>query len=190
MPYAIELFFDSSTDAKIRGVWEDLAAIGSSFMRDSGARPHVSLAVYDTLDISLARTLLNRFASKVVPVSFTLASLGMFTSPSIVVFLSPKVTKELLHLHSQFFSIFSSAGARCWHHYTPSHWIPHCTIAMDLEVCQLSSLYEVCQKTELPFSGSFAEIGLVEFRPVQHLHSAPFVGSSFPVCSVDDASLH
>lgn len=178
MPYAIEMFCDSGTDAEIRRVWDDLAMIGSSFMRDSGARPHVSLAVYDSLDVSSAQTLLDRFASMTAPLSFTLDSLGAFVSSSLVAFLSPKVTRDLLHLHSQFFSAFSGAGFDCWHHYTPTHWVPHCTIAMDLEPSQLPGLYKICQTASLPISGTFTEIGIVEFRPVRHLHAAPLTGPS------------
>jgi 2'-5' RNA ligase len=178
MPYAIELFFDTDADAKIRRVWDDLAMIGSSFMRDSGARPHVSLAVYDSLDASSAQILLDRFASTAPSFSFTLNSLGVFVSSPPVAFLSPKVSHDLLHLHSQFFSVFSMAGFDCWPHYTPTHWVPHCTIAMDLEPNQLPGLHEICQTASLPITGIFTEIGIVEFRPVRHLHSAPLTGPS------------
>jgi 2'-5' RNA ligase len=178
MPYAIEMFFDSSTAVRIRRLWENLALAGASFMRDGGARPHVSLAVCDTLDVSGARDLIDGFARKIAPIPVTLASLGVFPSASPVMFLAPKVTVELLQIHSEFFTAFDSLGHGCWSHYSPLHWIPHCTVAMHIDAQQLSGLGSICLAADLPISGTLTEIGLVEFSPVRHLHSAPFTPNS------------
>ena len=51
MPYAVELLFDAEGETRVRCVWKALKAAGlSSYMVDSESRPHITLAVYDSLE--------------------------------------------------------------------------------------------------------------------------------------------
>jgi len=51
MPFAVEMYFDPATEAEIRALWNSLAQAGvSSRLPDSGSRPHISLAVFQSLD--------------------------------------------------------------------------------------------------------------------------------------------
>ena len=53
MPFAVQLFFDSTREAIIRNAQEELAKGGVSFSTyDSAVRPSLSLALYDELDIT------------------------------------------------------------------------------------------------------------------------------------------
>ena len=65
-------------------------------MRDSGNRPHVSLAIYRELDVAVCASLLTSFAHMHAPFSLTFESLGIFHAEKTVVFLAPIVSSHLL----------------------------------------------------------------------------------------------
>jgi len=53
MPYAVELYFDEQTEALIKAIWEKLAEKGvSDRQAKRGARPHLALAVFITIENS------------------------------------------------------------------------------------------------------------------------------------------
>ena len=79
MPFAIQLFVDPVSDSVVRNMWEEVARTGLSKMRDSGNRPHVSLAIYRELDVAVCASLLTVFATTHVPFPLTFESLGDFS---------------------------------------------------------------------------------------------------------------
>ena len=79
MAFAIQLFVDPVSDTAVRILWEEVARIGLSKMRDSGNRPHVSLAIYRELDVPVCASLLTSFAHMHAPFSLTFESLGDFS---------------------------------------------------------------------------------------------------------------
>lgn len=178
MPFAIEMFFDSGAESRLRALWNDIAAFGAAPMPES-ARPHISLAVCDSLDPSNARALLDRFTPHWPPLAIALASVGVFPS-SGVLFLAPKVTSQLLALHAAFFDKFQAMAVGFWEHYSPRHWVPHCTLAMNLAPEHLRSAHGVCAAFGLPLNCTLCEIGLVEFRPVRQLYAVPFAKAEIP----------
>ena len=54
MPFAIELALDAESAAPVRALWRRLAEAGIRFMAESGAEPHVSLVIWDGLDVERA----------------------------------------------------------------------------------------------------------------------------------------
>ena len=76
MPFAIQLFVDPVSDSIVRSLWEDIASAGLFAMRDSGNRPHVSLAIYRELDVAFCANLLDVFAATHAPFALTEASSG------------------------------------------------------------------------------------------------------------------
>ncbi len=67
MPFALQLFVDPVSDTAVRSVWEELASTGLSSMRDSGNRPHFSLALYRELIVPVCTGLLASFAETHAP---------------------------------------------------------------------------------------------------------------------------
>lgn len=177
MPYAIEMYFDAETDIRIRALWEEFASIGASFMRDSGARPHVSLAVCESVDLPAATQLLDHFAGETSRFPIAFSSLGVFPAEAPVAFLAPKVTAELLALHARFFPAFAALARDCWFHYSLSQWVPHCTLAMGLEPHHMGRALDICHAAGLPLVGIVSEIGLTKFLPIEHLHATPFANA-------------
>lgn len=183
MAYAIELFFDSATETAVRRIWAELAGRGvAPYMHDSPNRPHVSLAVYDTLDITKAAAVLESFAAKTAPLPFTLASWGLFpVSPEPVVFAAPVVTATLLALQERACEVLTSAGRGPSPHYLPGQWTPHCSLAVHFPPEHVLEAIDVCRSLPLPLAGRLEAIGAIETRPARPLFTYPFAagGASY-----------
>ena len=176
MGYAIELFYDDASEQAVRDIWEGLgAALGKPSLSELGARPHVSLAVFDDgLDTNGFPERLLEFARSIDPFDFTLSSLGTFPGQEGVVFLAPVATRRLLAVHARFHEVFSKHDNAGMGYYLPGNWVPHCTVAIDLSSAEVTAALAYCREAFQPISGRFQEIGLVEFRPVKELFTCGF----------------
>lgn len=171
MGYAVELFYDDEAEQAVRKIWDGLgAALGQPSLSALGARPHVSLAVYnDDLETAGFSERLREFAQSIDPFDFCLGSLSAFTRKEGVVFLAPVVTRHLLTVHERFHEAFAQNKDSVVTHYQPGNWIPHCTVAIDLVPADIQKAVGYNREAFKPISGRFQEIGLIEFRPVKEL---------------------
>ena len=112
MPYAVELALDPVSADVVRRAWRELDDAGITHVSRSGARPHVTLGIWLTLDHDGAEAELTQFAAETAPVRLTLASVGLF--PRVAIFLAPTVTAELLQLHAGFHRRFGRLGEGSW----------------------------------------------------------------------------
>lgn len=183
MPFAIELLLDSTASEAVRHVWRDLALTRLVPMDETIARPHVTLIAADEVDRSRLDRFLQDFAARTRPLVVRFASFGIFpNSPAVpvssgVVFLAPVVTRSLVELHRRFCQEVGAFVTHPREYYRPDHWVPHCTLAMDLSPDAIAPTFEVCRDLALPLDASLVEIDLIEFRPVRHLASFPLAGS-------------
>jgi 2'-5' RNA ligase len=174
MPYALELALDDPAAGAVRRAWRELADAGITYMARSGARPHVSLGIWDTIDGVAFEAELARFAAETAPLPITLASVGRFSAG--VVYLAPVVTAALIDVHADARRRFARHGAAPWRHYDPGVWVPHCTLALDLTGEQLGTALQIAGRAPLPIEGRLVEVGIVEFRPVKQLASRALGG--------------
>jgi 2'-5' RNA ligase len=174
MPYAVELALDLRSAAAVRRAWRELADAGIGYVAGSGARPHLTLGIWDTIDHERAEAVVTRFAAETAPVRLTLASVGLF--PGVAVFLAPTVTTDLLDLHAGFHRRFDRLGQGSWDHYRPGTWVPHCTLATDMEPGQFAGALAIAGRVPLPLECRLVELGIVEFRPVRQVISRGLVG--------------
>jgi len=121
MTFAIQLFVDAVSDTAVRSVWEALATTRLSHMRDSGNRPHFSLALYRELTVPVCASLLTSFAETHSPFALTSESVGIFPGEQFVVFLAPIVIPDLLDLHREVHQLLQGAGAFPRPYYLPGH---------------------------------------------------------------------
>jgi len=175
MPYAVELALDPTSADAVRLCWRELEAAGITWMARSGARPHITLGIWDTLERDAAEFAVSKLGEETTPVRLTLASVGLF--PGVAVFLAPTVTRELLDLHAGFHRRFGGLGGAAWDHYRPGTWVPHCTLATDLEPERFGDALAIAARVPLPIECRLVEIGIVEFRPVKQLMSRVLGGS-------------
>jgi len=170
MPYALQLYFDPSTDAKVRKLWRRFAEAGiARHLVESANRPHLTLAVYDNLDVVTAERELLLFVPTLAPFPVIFTHVGVFTQPSPVVFLAPVVTIDLLDLHQVTHERFVGFGTGPHQFYLPRRWIPHCTIALHVDRQTLPLSMEVIQEISLPMTGTVTELGIVRVSPTSPL---------------------
>ena len=157
MPFAIQLFVDPVSDSVVRKMWEEVAITGLSQMRDSGNRPHVSLAIYRELDVAVCASLLKVFATKHVPFPFTFESLGIF--------------------HKEVHALLQGTGAFPAPYYLPGHLTPHCAFATRVPAHLLSQVIDIGLGVSFPLTFSIEEIGVIEYPPVKHLFAFRLSGA-------------
>jgi len=174
MGFAIELYFDPVSEARLTGLWETLARAGiSSILPDMGARPHISLAVMGNLDPAAFRAELRAFADEEDSLAVTLGAVGTFPTAEGVVYIAPVVTQALLDLHARFHRRLDDLGVASGAYYRPGHWIPHCTTALELPPDQVAAAVDVCRQGDVFGPTRLVSVGLIEFLPVRELYTFP-----------------
>ena len=176
MPFAIQLFVDPVSDSIVRSLWEEIASAGLFAMRDSGNRPHVSLAIYRELDVAFCANLLDVFAATHAPFALTIASLGMFHEEQTVVFLAPVASVALLDLHMEVHMLLQGTGAFPAPYYLPVHWTPHCALATRVPADYISQVVDIGLGISFPLTFTIEEIGVIEYPPVKHLFAYRLTG--------------
>ena len=172
MPFAVELYMGDPAATAVRQLWQSLVQEGiPSQPLALGARPHISLCVYESLDSPLVAKKLEIFARQFEPLSFVLESVDTFPASNGVVFLAPRLSEGLIEAHRRFHKEFDGYRATASPYYLPKNWQPHCTVAEDLSSKQVSHAIEICRKTHLPIRGRLVRIGLIEFRPIKEVCS-------------------
>lgn len=172
MGYAVELYFNSQIEKRVRDLRHTLVEQGISSTLDKlGDRPHVSLAVFSDVDFDKLASLAEKFANEIEPFEFQLSAISTFPTDENVLFLSPIPTNQLLNCHHDFHHRLTKAELTPLLYYVPENWMPHCSIEMDIPNKQLTKAMEVCKKSFTPLLGQFQEIGIVKFRPVKPLAS-------------------
>jgi 2'-5' RNA ligase len=167
MPYALALALDDASARVVRALWRDVADAGFPWMAESGANPHVSLAIWDEIDRDAMPTRLERFAAETPAIDVVFPRVGTFDSAGVV-YLEPEVGARLREVHAQCRRAFADLGRGAWPHYAPGVWVPHCTLAMDFGAA-LDRIAAGARRAALPLRGRLERAEIVEFRPVRHL---------------------
>ena len=169
MPFAIHLFFDANTETAINQVWKKLADTGiSPYLYESANRPHITLVIYQQLDLTACKPLIQSIAAEQssLPVSFQYIGIFPITG---AVFAGPTVTEGLLDLHHRVHETMQPISTEPDLYYLPDQWIPHCGLAIELAPELITPAFEISLELALPLNGKITEIGCIEFRPVNHL---------------------
>jgi 2'-5' RNA ligase len=168
--YAAVMFLGSDGDRAVRNIWDMLADEGiTSFMPDSGIRPHVTLAVYDKPDVPEFDSRLEEFASEIEPFDISMPGVGVFPGDLDAVFLAIVLTRRLLEIHARYHRVFEDLIPFETAHYLPENWVPHCTLAMDLPKESVPDAMRTCRRMPLPIRSRLVSVGIVECYPVVHL---------------------
>jgi len=172
MPFAVQLFFDSISEAIIRNTQEELAKGGVSFLtHEAGIRPSLTLALYDELDIATCGGKLKVFAEMFSPFALTLSCLGIFPGGKAFVYLAPTVNQKLLDTHAYVHQLLKGSGTSSSTKYVPGYWIPYCALALDIDAKLIARAIEIGLSMPFPVHCQVEEIGVVEYWPVKHIYS-------------------
>lgn len=175
MPYAAELELDAqAARAAIEAMQHLERTSGLETPRALGVPPHLSLAVWETVEPAALRPRLDAIARELTPPVLRLNSLGLFGGASAVLFLAPVPSVELLDYHAAFHRAFADLDAQCWPYYRPGRWVPHVTLAAGLDGAAVGAAAAAVAPTWSPIQAPAVALGLIRFRPVELLHRAPF----------------
>lgn len=171
MTFSIGMYFDKATEQEIRRIWQAVAAGGkANYLYHSGDRPHITLAIMETLDLQQASHILREIASEWQVMEVSFQSIGIFPSTTAV-FLAPVPTPGLLRLQKDLrialegFTQFQDSP-----YFLPGKWVPHCSIAIEFPAASLPGVvHQVLDEVHLPLNGLITAIGVTSFHPVQQL---------------------
>ncbi len=179
MGYAVELYFNPEVETAALNLRRRLADAGvASALGELGDRPHVSLAVLHDLDVAAGVALLEQFARATPPFPVSLASVGVFPTSEGVLFLAPVMTERLWQVHHDFHRRLAGVKARPSDLYLPDRWVAHSTLGYNVPVSQMGLAVATCLAHFRPLTGTFIEVGLIEFRPVQTLAVFKLLGET------------
>jgi 2'-5' RNA ligase len=165
MPYAVSLLLDDEGGACIREHWSALAEAGiSRSMLEIGYPPHITLRVYEDLDVgSAVNSLQQSFESRAcIPV--VLDQLNVFTDTGVLY----AGSYEASHLFDAY-ARTENLGEKCQPHYMEAHWTPHCTLATGLSPIQISMGKALLARTWQPLTTRLAVVELVRFAPITRI---------------------
>ena len=177
--YAITLYFDDATSAKIRTLTSDLAAITSNdYMIANSVPPHLTLGMFHADDSELEklealfeeflRAVQNEFTERDLPIAFA----GPDNFLDKVIFLKPEdaCRNNLCHLNEQlhqlFLPYFEPADNR---NYLPGNWVPHVALGVKLSHEGFEKGMEFLKNAQGITSGLVVQIGLARCNPYNEI---------------------
>jgi 2'-5' RNA ligase len=164
MAYGIGLVFDPHTEAHIRAVWCRLASQGfTTPLARPGCLPHVSLILSETLRIDeLARDLegLGDFPRRL---EVRVSHVGVFTEPEIVLFYGLTPSDGLLRVHADVARIYRRWSSAIMARTQPGVWVPHCTLATQVEAGRLADAITTAATLALPRVATRVRLAIVQF---------------------------
>jgi 2'-5' RNA ligase len=176
MPFAVMLFFDIQTEKMIVKIWQTLARNNLVLdILDAGIRPHITLAIYEELNCRPCENELAKITSKTSSIAMQFTHLGLFTNPEPVVFASPVSTSEFLDFHKNIHVSLASEAKNSWDLYKPGKWVPHCTLALNFKMENLTEIINYCKELPFPMDVYALQIGVVKFQPVKDLFKYDFL---------------
>ncbi len=167
MPYAVELALDVRAGGAVRDLWRALSDVGVTWMAQSSAEPHVSLAIWERIERASFETELARFAAETAPIPVTFDGVASFPGSAIYLRLAPN--PPLLELQRRVHARFAAFGGEPWAYYLPEEWVPHCTLAMEIPHDRTNDALAVARRAPLPLAAALETVAIVEFRPVREL---------------------
>lgn len=169
--YAVELYFDAATTAKIRPLWDAIhASCGGSPV---GVQPHISLAAVPAEQPEQLLAITQAFAQQTAPLAVQLDAVGTFPGAEGVVYLAPVVTQTLLALHRAFHQQLNANGLISFPYYRPDQWVPHCTVGIRLPPEQIGCAINRCRQSDVFQRGELVAISLIELPAVRELAQFP-----------------
>jgi 2'-5' RNA ligase len=161
--HALQIFFDSGTEAAVRAMWGNLEARGLRSMAATTHgrhRPHVSLAVAEHMSPAHA-DVASQPLSDASDLALRLGSVAVFPGRQGVLYLSVVPTMRLLRLHREIHARLLGAGVESLRHYLPDVWVPHCTLAQGLSPEQITVAVGAVQRLRM-IPGEAASVGMVD----------------------------
>lgn len=152
--YSISIAADNDSSTSVYDLWEEASVFESHpSMSSIGYPPHLTFGIYEGVTRDALEEALSSSFRDEPAIDITFSSIEIFDVSPIVMWAAPSETGPLHELHKR---INARIPARfCHHHYRSGHWVPHCTLAVDVR--------EECRDDVLAFAGDVGEPFTVVF---------------------------
>ena len=175
MAYAVVFYFNKNSEIPIYKIWNQLEEINLSPNKyKGGIRPHMTLAIFDSMGCDDCELELKHFVDESKMFSVQANHLGVFPNQNSVIFIAPSPSMELLTFQERIHQILKDKAVGPWEMYLPGKWIPHCTLAQQIEKKDMSAALSTCIQIKLPMELNISQIGVVEFEPIKPLFEIDF----------------
>ncbi|GAB6179245.1 2'-5' RNA ligase family protein [Desulfotomaculum defluvii] len=170
MTYAVNLYFNEEAENYIMGIWRSLDSMekGKCLTCYDG-RPHITLAIYEDLDVELAKERLKSLVREIASFRLKFLQIGIFPHNKGAIFLAPNLTDELFKIHRIFHNLFKDYDGQGWDYYKPQAWYPHCTLSMETPTEAIPSVLAEVLKVFSPIDVTIRSIGIVSLDPINYL---------------------
>ena len=167
MAYAITLLFDPETEKQLAQFWILFDQAGIPKKEQPRIRPHITLCIFEEIACADCECRISEIASDFGLLTLTLDHLGIFHQQNNVLFIAPTPNAQLLAMQKHVFEEISAFATQPWKMYQPGTWVPHCTLANDLNDADLIRAVTLSLQISLPIEAQIAEIGIIQFDPAK-----------------------
>jgi 2'-5' RNA ligase len=130
--------------------------------------PHITLAIYDEISADDLIAGLSATVAYLSKMTIRFESLGYFEAPyGIVLWAAPLVPQQVIDAHE---SLHSKLGVKtCRDNYRPGNWVPHCSLAADIDFSRKDDAIGIVEQGIEPFEVTFDTADCASFMPVKVL---------------------
>ncbi|MGL6064227.1 MAG: 2'-5' RNA ligase family protein [Fusobacteriaceae bacterium] len=166
--YTTQLLLDEKSSTYVRSIWKSLSEhkIDSTMNNVNDLHPHITLAVYEDINVEKFIEKLNKFKHEIKPMATTFDILGSFPSTNIC-FISPTITHEILELHNKYYDYFSEFNDTARGYYLPNRWVPHCSLIMAASKEKAKEAFDFTYDIYEPFEAILNSIALYKVELTQ-----------------------
>ncbi|MEJ2408124.1 MAG: 2'-5' RNA ligase family protein [Novosphingobium sp.] len=132
-------------------------------MRSLGYPPHLTLAKYDALDDAHLRTGLDALG-EFPKLTLTFDRMGRFGPGPLILWVAPRPDAALDEMYARVHAAIDPS--RCRPAYRPGAWVPHCSIALQVDENNRDLAHRMAQEPITPFSLTFDVADCVSSPPV------------------------
>jgi 2'-5' RNA ligase len=170
MAYAVTLRLDGDAAARVHFLWDALVAAGfANQAARLGYEPHLTLALLDDpADAPRLREIVSAISAHWYAMPLSLSAVAAFPAAPATLWLAPTVTAPLLKLHAALCAALPLVRP----HYRPAAWIPHVTLADDVDSGEVGQAINVIAERFHPFTAILDRVDLLRLHPISLLWHA------------------
>ena len=163
MAVGVSAWFDSATESSIRAMWKLLADAGLSRTLHNGPyRPHITLAVYETVDREAFVPAARQHLLSLRPFRVVFAGLGVFLNDPPTAYLSVTPSDQLHQLHRDVHDLLRTHAQGPAPHCLRDLWNPHATLAFELPGATFPKAMDLLRAIPTPFEGTVDRVGVID----------------------------
>jgi len=168
MPHAIVLKCANDSAAPVLDLWREASRFETTpSMEALNYPPHLTLAVYQDIEMSSLVAAVQKIFGSMPPVSIEFSGIGHFPNEMLVLWGRPADDRALRKIHAAIHEEIDPA--LCHEHSRPDRWQPHCTIAMKIPASAADQALAWATSTSARFTLTFDAVDCISFPPVEIL---------------------